>query len=288
MDDHAMSAASNADMHSFWNSKGGHKWMRFQNEIEAGMGHLGERVMDVLQLRPNERVLDIGCGAGASTREIARRVAPDGYVQGIDISLILLEQAHLQNTSTEQGRLHFEYADAQNHPLDAMSFDAAFSRLGVMFFDDPAAAFANIRHALKPDGRLGFVCWQAMDRNAWVQLPLQLVKAHGLTPPAHDPGKPGAFAFSDADRIRFILSEAGFREPRIEHFDTTVRLGADLDEAVIFLMHIGPASAALEEPGVDSKSRTRYAYDLYERLTPYLTDEGVKLDAACWLVTACN
>src|SRR5262249_38336345 len=150
-------------------------------------------------------VLDVGCGCGDSTVDLARRVAPDGTVVGMDISAVMLERA--RQTAREQGvNARFEHADAQTHAFAPASFDVLFSRFGVMFFADPTAAFANLRSALRPGGKLAFVCWQSLAENPWMLVPLGAAFQIIPPPPMPAPDAPGPFAFADQSRVRSILA----------------------------------------------------------------------------------
>jgi SAM-dependent methyltransferase len=182
-------------------------------------------------------------------------------------------------------RIRFENADAQTAALEPC--DLVFSRFGVMFFADPPAAFANLRRALAPGGRLAFVCWQGPERNEWVRVPLAAAAQH-LPLPRPAPGTPGPFAFSDLERTRAILAQAGFREIEIEPHERELAIArGSLDEAVGFLTQIGPLSRALREAGEPSAElREAVAESVREALAPYAGPQGVRLGSASWIVTA--
>src|SRR5881628_2723223 len=161
--------------------------------------------MERARIGAGERVIDIGCGCGDTTIALARRVGPAGLVLGIDVSAPMLARA--ADAAREAGVAHvrFEHADAQTHRFPAQAFDVLYSRFGVMFFSDPAAAFGNLRTALRPGGRLGFVCWQAVPENPWIAVPLEAAAQHMALPPPPAPGAPGPFSFADPERVRRIL-----------------------------------------------------------------------------------
>jgi SAM-dependent methyltransferase len=275
----------NAQQIQYWNETAGPKWVALQDMIDDQIRPLGELAMERAALRPGERVLDVGCGCGATTVELARRVAP-GAAVGIDISAVMLERARQQ--AREQGvTARFEQADAQTEALPPASADVLFSRFGVMFFADPTAAFANLRRALRPGGRLTFVCWQALPENPWMFVPLGA--ALQLLPPPQLPGPdaPGPFAFADTERVRRILTGAGFGDPQFESVQRTLRIGggAGLDTTVDFLLQMGPAAAALRE-SPDPTLVPRVAAAVRAALEPYATADGIRMASASWIVTA--
>jgi SAM-dependent methyltransferase len=198
--------------------------------------------------------------------------------------------ARAREVAAERGvsNVRFEAADAQTHPFPPSSFDALFSRFGVMFFAGPEAAFANLRRALRSGGRVAFVCWRAVTENPWMMVPMMAAAQHILFPPPPPPGAPGAFAFADADRVHGILSGAGFSDVAIEPIDETMSLGGTipLDETVEFLLQMGPTGSAMREVGEEMRGRVASA--VREAVAPYETPQGVRMDAALWLVTARN
>jgi SAM-dependent methyltransferase len=178
-------------------------WAEVRESLELQLAPLGQRALAALAPRPGESIVDIGCGGGETTLELARAVAPDGTVMGIDLSAAVL--AFARRAAEGSQRVRFVAADAQAYPFEPASFDAAFSRFGVMFFGDPMAAFTNIYRSLKPNGRLAFVCWRALEQNPLDLVPLRAASPHLPPQPTHDPEAPGPFAFADADRVRGIL-----------------------------------------------------------------------------------
>src|SRR5215510_701031 len=211
-------------------------WAEVRELLELQLAPLGRRGLAALAPQPGESVLDIGCGGGETALDLARAVAPEGTVVGIDLSAAVL--AFAQRAAQGCERVHFIHADAQVFPFEPASFDAAFSRFGVMFFADPAAAFINIRRSLRPNGRLAFVCWRAVEENQLDILPLRAAYAHLPPQPAHDPDAPGPFAFANPDRIRGILERAGFGEVAITAHDEQVGSG-DLDTMLAICSRVG-------------------------------------------------
>jgi SAM-dependent methyltransferase len=241
--------------------------------------------MERARIVPGERVLDVGCGCGATSRALAALVGPTGSVHGVDISAPLRARATALAREAGLANVRFTNADAQTHSFEPGSVDVVFSRFGVMFFADPPAAFRNLRGALRRGGRVAFVCWQALGENPWLMVPLGAAAQHlTLTPPA--PGAPGPFAFADPDRVRGILEQAGLGRVEHESLRTTLTVGGGgLDEAVRFLLEgVGPTSAALRE--ADPAVRPRVYAAVREAMAPFVTPEGVRMPAAAWIVTA--
>jgi ubiquinone/menaquinone biosynthesis C-methylase UbiE len=277
---------ANADQIRYWNEVAGPRWIRFQRAIDAQIGSLGERAMDRLGVARGERAIDVGCGCGATTLELGRRVGPGGAVLGIDVSAGMIQRGREAAAREGLRQVVFENADAQTYRFERGAFDLVYSRFGVMFFSDPEAALANLRSALKPGGRLGFVCWQALSENPWVRVPLEAAARHVTLPPPAAPGAPGPFSLADPTRVRQILSASGFREISLEDVrgEVAVGGGADLDGAVEFLLEIGPTRAAVAEAPPEILERVRRA--IREALEPFATPEGIRLGSAAWIVMA--
>ena len=271
--------AGNAAQIDFWNATAGQTWAAFQGQLDRQLEPLGAEAMRALAPAPGERLLDIGCGCGQTSLALAERVGTAGAVLGVDISQPMLAVAERR---TDGSVARFRRADAQADDLGEAVFDGVFSRFGVMFFSDPVAAFANIRRALKPAGRLAFVCWRPLAENPWMFVPLEAARPMlpPLAPP--DPTAPGPFAFSDPARVRAILDEAGFALVQVTPFDTRIGSGG-LDETMALAFRVGPLGGALREhpeiaPAVTDVVRAA--------LAAYLTEAGVLMPAAVWIVSA--
>ncbi|MDZ4370946.1 MAG: class I SAM-dependent methyltransferase, partial [Phenylobacterium sp.] len=253
-----------------------------QAPLDRQLEPLGRRVMAAIALQPGEQVLDVGCGAGATTLALAQAVSPDGAATGADISRPMLDIARTRSAGLPATFLE---ADAQTHPFPAGAFDAVFSRFGVMFFADPTAAFANLRRALKPGGRLGFVCWRTPAENPVMTLPMAAALPLVATPPAPpEPGAPGPFAFADPERVRTILADAGFTHITVTPHDEKIGAG-DLDTVLGLSLRIGPLGALLRE---NPDQRDAVIEAVRVALAPHEGPDGVKLDSATWIVTASN
>jgi SAM-dependent methyltransferase len=276
----------NDEQVAYWNDKAGPTWAAEQRLIDAQIRPLGEVAIERAGLAAGESVLDVGCGCGDTTLELARRVAPGGSVLGVDISAPMLEQAR-RNAAAANLAATFMQADAQTHHFEPASFDLVFSRFGVMFFADPAAAFANLRRALRPNGRLAFVCWQAINENPWMFLPMGAALQYIAAPPLPAPGAPGPFAFADPQDVRRILETAGFADIALAPLHQKLLIGGGQDVAATadFMLKMGPAAFALRE-AADPGIVPRVAAAVREAIAPYQTADGVRMDSACWVVTA--
>ncbi len=223
-----MTQAPNADQVAFWNGPAGEKWAQLQVEMDRNLGDVTAALLPFAAPKPGERVLDIGCGAGQTSYLLADAVGQGGHVTGVDISAPLLAAARRVMDSAKN--IAFVEADASAYDFKP-EYDLVVSRFGVMFFDDPPDAFANIRTALKPGGRLAFACWRSVPENQWVSLPVGAARAILPPLPPPDPLAPGPFAFAEPARVKDILGRAGFRDIRIEPLDGVMDLGPDLDRA---------------------------------------------------------
>lgn len=273
---------ANAAMAEYWNGPVGERWARRIPDFERNMASITASVLPFATAKPGERVLDIGCGTGTTTMALARAVQPGGTATGIDISQVMLAKARERAGEAELGIEYIE-ADASAHPF-APRYDLLFSRFGVMFFADPVAGFANMRHALKPGGRIAFVCWRAFAENVWALEPYKA--AQHLLPPQEpsDPHAPGPFAFADGERVKSILTRAGFRDARAEKLETAMNMGPDTDHAAKEALLVGPLARAAT--GLPDDQREKIHAVVMKRMEEFLGPNGVTPPAACWLVGA--
>jgi ubiquinone/menaquinone biosynthesis C-methylase UbiE len=267
-----------AEQAAYWKGPGGTMWLGAYDRIQRGIAEFSEIVLKAANAQPGERVLDIGCGTGGTTAELARAVGPDGRVLGVDISEPLVGAAHAQGLANAA----FEVGDATTYPFEAQSFDLVFSRFGVMFFADPVAAFRNIRRAMKPTGRLVFLCWRTPPENPWAAVPMRA--AQPFLPAMERPGPedPGQYSFGDRARVERILGQAGFSSLSIEPVDLMLNQGKDVPSVMQQIGDFGPLARAFKnaEPEQIAKAKDAIA----EALKPHATADGVKLAGACWLV----
>jgi SAM-dependent methyltransferase len=273
-----MGDAPNATQVAYWNAQAGPTWAEQQGPLDRQLAPLGRRVMAELDLGPGRRVLDVGCGSGETTLALA---ATGAEAVGVDISRPLLEVARAR--SRDLPHASFLEADAQVHGFAPASFDAVFSRFGVMFFADPVTAFANLRRALKPGGRLAFVCWRRPEESPVLSAPMAAALAHVAPPPPPvGPNGPGPFAFADAARVRNILADAGYADIAIAPHDEDIG-GNDLDTTLALTLKVGPLGSLLRE---NPDKREAVLSAVRELLARHDGPDGVKLGSATWIVTA--
>jgi len=274
---------------AWWQDRAGRTWAELSDATDRQLDPLGQMAIACLAPKAGERVLDVGCGAGQTSLELGAAVGASGQVLGVDISEALLARAQERALVAGASNVAFVRADAGTHRFAPPPFDGLFSRFGVMFFDDPRAAFANLQAALAPQsGRLSFVCWQAMERNPWALLPLRAVQA--ALPQLPMPGPlvdgPGPFAFADTGRVSSLLAGAGFRAVDIESRTVATNVGGarTLDEATDYFMRIGPASRLLADADEALRPTARAAIE--QSMAVFAGERGVWCDAAILLVTA--
>jgi SAM-dependent methyltransferase len=274
----------NTDQIAYWNGPGGQRWAHRQQAQDILLAPVAGILIDRAAPGPGERVIDVGCGSGATTIAFAQKVGPSGHVLGIDVSGPMLARAR-QSTPVELP-VDFVLADATIYPFDPASFDLLTSRFGVMFFAEPAASFANMRKALRPSGRLAFACWREPRDNPWMMAPLQAVYRHVPKLPQQGPEDPGPFAFASEARVHRILGEAGFTAVAMEPcpLSLDIAIGGGLDAAVQGALEIGPANRALE--GAPADVRAAAADSVREVLAPFVRGQAVPLAGSSWIVTA--
>jgi SAM-dependent methyltransferase len=279
--------ADNSEQIAEWNGALGQRWVAMQQDIDRIVVPFGDAALKAAAPQPGERVIDIGCGCGDTSIEIARMVGASGSVLGIDVSQPMLEVARSRAALANCAHLAFRDGDASEARLPANN-DLLFSRFGVMFFSQPSPAFSHLRKSLRTGGRCTFVCWRAPRDNAWAMTPLSAArKAMGVTPPAPDPDAPGPFAFADEERLRTVLSTAGFRDIAVQRFDAAIFLGATPRSAAESAVQIGPVSRLVREVGVE---HLPIIVDAVERtLAPLAAPAGhVSLSGSTWIVSAAN
>jgi Methylase involved in ubiquinone/menaquinone biosynthesis len=285
-----MTAAPNSAQAEAWNGEEGAAWARRRPVIEDAYDvELARRLLVAARVGGRDRVLDIGCGTGGTTR-LAARHAPEGHVTGVDLSGPMLDEARRATAEAGLDNVVFEQADAQAHPFPAGGFDAAISRNGVMFFDDPVAAFANIRRALRPGGRFAFVCPQRAEDSEWYVVPVAAllgIPPHGPTVVDRYPGpSPVMFSLSDPGHVTGLLTRAGFAEVSIDSVEIAQNFGRTPAEAADAFLASGPTRYLLEQDG--EQTRPEAHARLTAALEPYAGPGGVLLPARYWLVSAAN
>ncbi len=273
-------ATPNQEQIDYWNDKAGETWAQEYPKLDRMFTPLTDALIDAAAPKSGDRAVDIGCGCGETSLRLAER---GGAVWGVDISQPMIEVA--RSRASGLANVAFSRADASTQTFTP-DHQIVISRFGVMFFDDPVAAFANIRTALTKDGRLAFLCWQLPERNPWISQAAEAVQQYSdepILPP--DPTAAGPFAFGVADYTRSVLEDAGFSNVKLQPVELSLTLGENLDEALRFQSRIGPPARVLAT--LDDTNRAQALESLQEVLSAATDASGaVSMDAACWLVTA--
>ncbi len=270
----------------YWNSAATRAWAEQHERQDRALASLATAALERAAVVPGERVLDIGCGSGTTVLELARRVGPGGRVLGADIAQASVARARERIAAAGLRQAEVICADAASHAFPPAFADLVFSRLGVMFFGDPVAAFANVRRAVKPQGRLTVAVFRSQSENPWPAAPHQAVR-HLLPPPPPGRQEMPMFSWSDPARVRQILEGAGFHEVLLTPVDLDYRLaGPDggVAEAADFAMLFGPLTRFLPDLPAEKRDAVRPALEEFFR--GHLTPQGVALPAAFWVVQA--
>jgi SAM-dependent methyltransferase len=270
---------ANLEQATMWNEGSGRAWVEMQRVLDGVLEPVVAPMLDEAFPGEGKRVLDIGCGAGATTLAMAQRLGPSGQCVGVDISAPLVEVARARAAANTS----FVVADAQTYAFEPATFDAVISRFGVMFFDDPVAAFANIRRATRRDGRLAVVTWRSPAENPFMTHAARV--AGPLLPnplPTPDPDKPGMFSLADPDRARRILAAAGWRDIDLQPLDAECTIAES--DMLTYMTKLGPIGGALRT--ADDATRARVTDVLTHAFDDYLRDGAAHFTSACWLVRA--
>lgn len=275
----------NTEQAAYWAERA-KSWAAQEAHHDRVIGPAGKLAMDRLDPRPGQTIVDLGCGTGQTTVELAQRVAPGGHVVGADIAAAMFERARQHAADAGVTNVEFVHADVQSSPLGQGRFDGAFSRFGVMFFSDPVAAFTNVHASLQPGAPLSFACWQALPANEWMWVPAQAaIAVLGVLPQMPAPDAPGPFSLADPERVRGVLEGAGFHDIGVApHEDALVILESGLSDMTESALQIGVVQRMLEGAQVDTVDRVRQAID--EELRSRLIDGKVSLRRSVLLVRA--
>jgi SAM-dependent methyltransferase len=274
----------NADQLAFWNGPGGRTWVARQAHTDLTLAPVSQALLDLAAPRAGERVLDVGCGCGASTLELARAVGPAGRVAALDISGPMLAEGQARAKAAGIANVDWRQADPATAALDR--FDLLVSSFGLMFFGDPVAAFAHMRSAASPGARMAFVSWRPLSENPWMEVPMQAVSPHVPPRPKADPQAPGMFAFADPRRVSQVLTAAGWAPPRLDKLDLDLDIaaGQGLEEAVVQSTQIGAVNSWLR--GQPAEVVAAAIVSVREALAPHLDGASVRLPGAMWLASS--
>ena len=275
-------AQPGGDQKTLWNGSAGRAWVHNQRLLDQLFTPFEALLASDEVLGTATRVLDVGCGTGATTLAIARRLGTQGVCAGIDLSAPMIAAAQAR-AEAEQASVSFMAADAQTHAFEPAIFDLIVSRFGVMFFDDPVQAFANLRHAAREDARLTFIAWRSAGENPFMTTAERAAAPLLPNLPVRQPGGPGQFAFADPDRIRTVLAESGWSDIDIQPIDLACAMPEN--DLVPYLTWLGPVGQRLQD--ADEGTRASVIDRLLAAFAPYVHDSEVRFDAACWQVSAC-
>ncbi len=273
----------NVDQAAAWDGPDGEYWAAHQARFDATISPHHTQLMAAAAISPGERVLDVGCGNGRSTRDAARAAGSGGEALGVDLSGPMLANAERLAKDEGIGNIRFEQSDAQVHRFEPGAFDLVMSRFGVMFFEDPVAAFTNIGSAVRSGGRLAMLVWQSPQANEWASS-IRVAVAMGRDLPAPPPGAPGPFTLADTDTARRILTEAGFTDVAFAGSEHPFRVGTDADDAYGFVSGLHLVQLMLED--LDGETKAQALENLRSTIADHETPDGIVFRSAAWVVTA--
>ncbi|MFC7546798.1 class I SAM-dependent methyltransferase [Plantactinospora sp. GCM10030261] len=275
-----MSITANTEQARRWNGDTGRRWVAQRERHAAVRRGLIPHLLRTAAIAPSDRVLDVGCGCGDTTIAAARLAGPGGSATGLDLSGPMLAVARQQAADAAVANVRFVQGDAQTHPLAPGAYDVVLSSFGVMFFDDPAAAFGGFCSALRPGGRLAFLCWQDESRNEVFSIPLVAVRAH-----AQQPVPAAADLFADPRRVTDLLTGAGFADVRVESLRAPARFGSDVPDVLDHVRSTSAFQTRLADLD-DEALGERVLATMTEAYTARLRPDGVWVEAAAWLIAA--
>jgi len=266
---------------ALWNGRAGHAWVEAQEFLDQMFKPFEGLLVEAVSAGSGSRVLDVGCGTGSTTLAVARLLGTKGRCTGIDISDPMIAAARVR-AERESTPTNFIRADAQTHAFEPASFDMIISRFGVMFFDDPVRAFANLRRAARDDAELRFIAWRSAAENPFMTTAERAAAPLLPNLPARRPDAPGQFAFADQRRVTPILEESGWAGIDIRPIDIACTLP---EKALVrYLTSLGPVGLILQE--ADDRTRTQVVETVRAAFDPYVHRAEVRFTTACWMVSA--
>jgi SAM-dependent methyltransferase len=279
---------ANAEAIEAWDGPLFERFVKYRHIVVAGLKQFGDEAMRLYPPPPGGRVLDIGCGFGDSTQQLAELMGPEGFAVGVDAAPRFIRAARAEAEQARVGNVRFDVMDVER-AVFTDRFDFAFSRMGTMFFANPVAALRNVREALLPGGRLVMVVWRAKEENEWFIRAQRITERFVTKPDDHDEPTcgPGPFSMANADTTSGILVSAGFEDITLRRCDLPFKGGDDLDEAVALAMDIGPAGEIIRLQG----ERAAHLHEpireaLREGIAELAGEDGVVSPASTWIVTA--
>jgi len=267
---------ANGAQRDYWNSPSATKWVTLEDELSATHRNVTRALIEAAEIAPGARVLDIGCGTGASSRAAALAAGPEGHVSAVDISEELLERAGHHGAHLDGARIEFLLADAQAHGFQAGCYDAVISQIGIMFFEDPVAGLANLLAATRPGGQITFVCWRRGLDNAWFAKAREIAVAH-LGDVDDDPDAPGPVAFADEDKVCRLLTEAGWSRVQAERVPIDLTPPGGPAETAAVTTRLGPAARIIREYRPDQARIDAIAAEIASYLEQFHTPQGMRV-----------
>ena len=279
-------AQGNAAQIAYWNDRAAVTWTAFQERLDAQLEPIAALALDAAAPAPGERAIDIGCGCGATLLALAERLRPSGDVVGLDISEPMAARARQRIDAAGLTNARVIISDAATHSFADRRADLLFSRFGVMFFADPVAAFANLRAAMRPNGRLLFAAWRPLADNPWFSVPLEAARPLLPPQPPPDPEAPGPFALADQPRTLGIFAAAGWKDVTLARHDVPLPIAAagQIQSAAEFATQFGALGRILTEQAPETRPRVQDA--VAAALTSYDSPVGIVLPGSIWLISA--
>ncbi len=270
----------NEEQADYWGkSASGAKWLTFEDQLDHLFTPVLNLLLDRSGLAEGMRVLDIGCGTGASALAAARRVGPSGHVLGADISEPFLARARQRATGAGMANVEFQYADAQTAQFERDVHDVLISRFGMMFFQDPTVAFANMARTLKPGGQISFVAWGPLSDNPWFKVPHVAATSRLGHPPKVDRNAPGPLAFHDRERVMGLMSQAGLSDIRSEAVPVQLHGPGTPDDSAALCTRVGPADRVITHFNGTPEDMRAIQTDVARTFEAYSTPQGVRIPA---------